>query len=58
MFQEAGFIGTIEAEKAAIIAENGINTKPYSDELLQFCPPDGFKIPEEELTNRFDFRYE
>ena len=52
-----GEAGEIEPETEGILLEYGIDSGPFSDEALACLPPETpWKIPEEELGYRRDFR--
>lgn len=52
-----GEAGEIEPETEGILLEYGIDSGPFSDEVLACLPQESpWKIPHEELENRRDFR--
>lgn len=54
-----GEAGEIEPETEGILLEYGIDSGPFSDEVLACLPQEApWKIPEEELMHRRDFREE
>ncbi|ESO12803.1 hypothetical protein HELRODRAFT_63728, partial [Helobdella robusta] len=57
IIRNVGNYGEIEPETQAILFENNIDFSDFSEEVLSCLPADlPWKIPEEELKNRRDFR--
>ncbi|KAJ3174549.1 hypothetical protein HK101_010950 [Irineochytrium annulatum] len=51
-----GLIGTIAVETEALLIENGIHWDEFSDEVLACLPATPWKMPQEEIRKRKDFR--
>lgn len=50
--------GDVESETAALLLKYDLDVTPYSESLNKFFPTAPFRIPQEELAKREDFRGE
>ncbi|WBW74368.1 3'-5'-exoribonuclease activity Dis3L2 [Schizosaccharomyces osmophilus] len=54
--EELGSVTNVEDYTNALLLENGISSEPFSREVLECLPAEDWRITEEELAKRRDFR--